>query len=49
MTTLKHIMNNIALGETIYVLHLKEYQIQPLFHSKTDMEPKRGNLLTDIP
>ena len=40
---LKHMMNNIALGETIYVLHPKEYQIQPLFYNKMGIEPNIGD------
>ena len=37
--TLKHIINNVAPGKTIYVLHPKEYWIQPLFYDKMGMEP----------
>ena len=46
----KHIMNDITPGKTIYVLHLKEYQIQSLFHSKMGMEPNVDNTpyTTDI-
>ena len=51
MTTLKYMINNIALGKTIYILHPKEYQIQPLFYSKMGIEPNISNTLyiTDIP
>ena len=36
-------MNNITLSETIYILHPKEYWIQPLFYSEMGMEPNIGN------
>ena len=36
-------MNNVAPGETIYVLHPKEYWIQPLFYNKMGMEPNIGD------
>ena len=36
-------MNNIALGEIIYILHPKEYQIQPLFYGKMVIKPNIYN------
>jgi len=36
-------MNNIALGKIIYILHPKEYWIQPLFYNKMGIEPNVGN------
>ena len=38
LISLRDILNNITLSEIVYVLHLKEYQIQPLSHSKTGIE-----------
>ena len=40
---LKYILDNIALGETVYILYLKEYQIQPLFYSNIGIKPNIGN------
>jgi len=33
----------MALGKIVYALHLKEYQIKPLFYSKMGIEPSIGN------
>ena len=38
LISLRDILDNIALGKTVYALYLKEYQIQPLFYSKTGVE-----------
>ena len=38
MTNLKYILDDIARGETVYVLHPKKYQIQPLFYGKMGIE-----------
>ena len=38
LISLRDILDDIALGETVYALHLKEYWIQPLSHSKTGIE-----------
>ena len=40
---LKYILDNIALGKTVYILHPKEYQIQPLFYSNIGIEPNINN------
>jgi len=33
----------MAPGKIVYALHLKEYQIEPLFYSKIGIEPSIGN------
>ena len=38
LISLRDILNNIVLGETVYTLYLKEYRIQPLFYSKMGVE-----------
>ena len=38
LISLKDILNNIALGKTVYTLYLKEYWVQPLSHSKIGVE-----------
>ena len=38
LISLKDILDNIALNKIVYALYLKEYQIQPLFYSKTGIE-----------
>ena len=51
MTTFEYIINDIALGKTIYVLHPKKYWIQALFYSEMGMEPNVGDTpyTMDIP
>ena len=39
----EHILDDIVLGEMVYVLHLKEYQIQPLFNGELGIELNKGN------
>ena len=39
----EHILDNIALGETVYILHPKEYQIQPLFYSELGIKLSKSN------
>ena len=39
----KNILKDIKLDKTVYILYLKEYQIQPLFYNKTSMKPSIGN------
>ena len=36
--SLRDILNDIALGEIVYALYLKEYWIQPLSYSKIGIE-----------
>jgi len=43
LISLKDILEDIALRETVYALHLKEYWIQPLFYSKMGIEPSIGD------
>jgi len=43
LASLKDILKDIALGKIVYTLHLKEYQIEPLFYSKMGIEPSIGN------
>ena len=38
LISLRDILDNITLGEIVYALYLKEYQIQPLFYSKMGVE-----------
>ena len=38
LISLRDILNDIALGKTVYILYLKEYRIQPLFYSKMGVE-----------
>ena len=39
----KYILDNVVSGEIIYILHLKEYQIQPLFNSELGIKLNKGN------
>ena len=39
LISLKDILEDIELDKIVYVLYLKEYQIQPLFYSKIGIEP----------
>jgi hypothetical protein len=43
LISLKDILEDIELDKIVYVLHLKEYWIQPLFYSKMGIEPSIGN------
>jgi len=43
VTNFEYFLNNIALGKIVYVLHLKEYWIQPLFYSKMGIELNIGD------
>ena len=43
MINLKHILDDIASGKMVYILHLKEYQIQPLFNGKLGIKFNKGN------
>jgi len=43
LISLKDILEDIALGKTVYALYLKEYWIEPLFYSKIGIEPSIGN------
>ena len=43
LINLKDILKDIKLDKIVYILHLKEYQIQPLFYSKTGIKPSIGN------
>jgi len=43
LISLKDILEDIALGEIVYTLYPKEYQIQPLFYSKIGIEPSIGD------
>jgi len=43
LISLKDILEDVALGETVYALYLKEYRIQPLFYSKMGIEPSIGD------
>ena len=43
LISLKDILEDIALGEIVYALHLKKYRIQPLFYSKIGIEPSIGD------
>ena len=43
LISLKYILEDIALGEIVYALYLKEYQISPLFYSKISIKPSIGN------
>ena len=38
LTSLRDILDNIALGKIVYTLYLKEYQIQPLSYGKMGVE-----------
>ena len=38
LISLKDILDDIALGEIVYALYLKKYQIQPLFYGKTGIK-----------
>jgi hypothetical protein len=42
--SLKDILEDIALGEIVYALYLKEYRIKPLFYSKIGIKPSIGNI-----
>jgi hypothetical protein len=48
LISLKDILEGIALGETVYALHLKEYWIKPLFYSKIGIEPSIGDIPSKI-
>ena len=41
-------INDVVLGKTIYILHLKKYWIQSLFYGEMGIEPKKGDPLTNI-
>ena len=43
VTNLEHILDDVARGETVYVLHPKEYRIQPLFHGSMGIELNRSD------
>ena len=43
LISLKNILEDIKLDKIVYILHLKEYQIQPLFYNKIGIEPSIGN------
>jgi len=43
LASLKDILEDIALGKTVYALYLKKYWIEPLFYSKMGIEPSIGN------
>ena len=43
MINLKYILDNITSSKTVYILHLKEYWIQPLFYSNMGIEPNISN------
>ena len=51
MTNLEYILDDVASGETVYVLHPKEYQIQPLFSGELGIELNKGDnpSTTDTP
>ena len=48
---LKYILDNIASSEIVYILHLKEYQIQPLSYSELGIKLSKGDnpFTTDTP
>ena len=39
----KNILEDIKSDKTVYILYLKEYQIQPLFYSKIGIKLSIGN------
>jgi len=43
LISLKDILEDMAPGEIVYALYLKEYWIEPLFYSKMGIEPSIGN------
>ena len=43
LISLKDILEDIELDKIVYILYLKEYQIQPLFYSKIGIEPSIGD------
>jgi len=43
LASLKDILEDVALGKIVYALHLKEYWIEPLFHSKMGIKPSIGD------
>jgi len=43
LASLKDILEDMALGKTVYALYLKEYWIEPLFYSKMGIEPSIGD------
>jgi len=43
LISLKYILEDIELDKIVYVLYPKEYRIQPLFYSKTGIEPSIGD------
>ena len=43
LISLKDILEDIEPDKIVYVLYLKEYQIQPLFYSKMGIEPSIGD------
>ena len=42
---LKHILDNIVSGKIVYILHPKEYWIQPLFYGKLGIKLSKGDNL----
>ena len=51
MINFKYILDDIALGEIVYILHPKEYQIQPLFSGELGIKLNKGDnpSTTDTP
>ena len=51
MTNFKYILDDVALGEMVYILYLKEYWIQPLSYSELGIELSKSNnpSITDTP
>ena len=43
LASLKDILEDMALGKTVYALYLKEYWIKPLFYGKMGIEPSIGD------
>ena len=42
MTSLRDILKNVTLGEIVYTLHPKEYQIESLFYGKINIKLNIG-------
>ena len=51
MTNLEYILDDIALGEMVYILHPKKYQIQPLSYGKLGIKFNKNDnpFTTDTP
>ena len=43
LISLKNILEDVELNKIVYILYLKEYQIQPLFYSKMGIELSISN------